>query len=113
MAAKIYIFGAGSRDMVGLSRHLNDLLQGAGEVIYDRDEHTGPNWNVDVLLYYDADLEAWIQRLASFFEQWGVWDSILSFTIIKNVLSNGNLTIESKWENRQIEFAPKYFSQSF
>jgi hypothetical protein len=73
----------------------------------------GPCWNVDVLLYCNSALEGWIQRLASFFRQWGVWDSTLSFTIIENVSSSGNLTLDSKWQHRQIEFAPRYFSQSF
>jgi hypothetical protein len=106
---KIYIFGESGwpgRSVLELNRDLNDLLQDAGEVIYDRDEHIGPCWNIDILLYHDAELEAWIPRLVAFFQKLCVLDGSISFTIIRN-------DVEPKWEHRQFALPPRYFSQSF
>jgi hypothetical protein len=66
MATRIYMFGEGPlwsgrgvwTDVHDLQRDLNDLLQEAGEVIWDGDEHRGPAWNVDLLLYGPAPCHA-------------------------------------------------------
>src|SRR5262245_9308898 len=107
MPTKIYIFGNGwlwswRRPQEGvpeLERDLNDFLQDRGEVICDRDEHTGPQWNVDLLLHADPDdVDNWVQRLTAFLRQWGVSDHTLSFTIIRQGAT-------STWEHRQVNLA--------
>ena len=109
MATKIYIFGETRcwstrkpiSDVFDLRRDLNHLLQDAGEVIWDRDEHSGTCWNVDLLLYNDAEVETWIRRVVTFLREWGVPDRTLSLTII---WEGG---AESRWEHRRIEIAPE------
>jgi hypothetical protein len=106
VATKLYILGEVGLwssngplyHLSNLEHALNNLLQGDGEVIRDRDEHTGVCWNVDLLLYDDAGVESWIQRLVAFFRQWGVLDRSLFFTIIRDGAG-------SQWEHRRIEVA--------
>jgi hypothetical protein len=108
MTTKIYIFGEAGlwsnhrspTNEFDLERDLTDFLQNAGEVIWDGDEHRGPRWNVDLLLYDDADIETWIQRLVAFLQQWGVLDRTLSFTIIRDGAG-------TNWEHRRIDVATK------
>src|SRR5262245_63885598 len=91
MPTKMYIFGEaglwtgrGALSEFDLQHDLNNFLQDRGEVIWDGDEHRGPQWNVDVLLHADPeDVDGWIQRLTAFLRQWGVIDRTLSFTIIR------------------------------
>lgn len=106
MSTKIYIFGEaclwsrqGPVHEVELHPDLNNFLQDRGEVIWDGDEHSGPQWNVDVLIHTNAeDVEGWIQRLTAFLRDWGVQDRTLLFTIIRE-------GVTSKWEHRSIELA--------
>ena len=108
MPTRMYIFGeaglwncrrhAASAEY-DLERDLDNFLQDRGEVIHDRDEHSGPQWNVDLLLHTDADdVEGWIQRLTAFLRRWGVPDRTLSFTIIRDGAT-------SKWEHRRVDIA--------
>jgi len=106
MTTKLYIFGDAPLfsvrnpgfDRWDLERDLENLILGAGEVIWDGDEHNGPNWNLDLLLYDDAAVDIWIRKLVLFFKQWGVTDRSISFTIVREAA-------ESSRENRRIEVA--------
>ncbi len=107
MPTKMYIFGeAGlwSRRSIATSRldleaDLNNFLQDRGEVIWDGDEHKGPQWNIDLLLHADAeDVDGWIMRLAKFFRKWGIPDRTLSFTIVREGAT-------SNWEHRRVQIA--------
>jgi hypothetical protein len=108
MSTKIFIYGEGGLLSVhhpvarvdDLESALDTLLGAAGRVIWDGDEHTGPRWNVDLLLYNDAEVEAWILKLVTFLRQWGVVDRTLSFTIIPGKEA-------AQWERRLIPFGPE------
>jgi|GEM_PF-6903370 len=106
MPTKMYIFGEaglwngrGALGELDLARDLNNFLQDRGEVIWDGDEHRGPQWNVDLLLHADPeDVDGWIERLTAFLGRWGVPDRRLSFTIIREGAT-------SRWEHRMVEVA--------
>src|SRR5262245_55334347 len=84
---RIYIYGNAGLwhrydAMLGLyhlEEDLNDFLQDAGRVTWD--EHKGRGWNVDLLLYEDADIDDWVQRLIAFLREWGVPDDAFTITI--------------------------------
>jgi hypothetical protein len=104
MPIKMYIFGEASlwyrplfSDQQDLEDRLLAFLENRGEVIHDRDEHSGLQWNVDLRLYADGeDIDIWIQRLTSFLRQWGVLDRNLFFTIIRE-------SDTSTWEHRRVD----------
>jgi hypothetical protein len=105
VSTKMYIFGEGrlwtdrspSASCSDLERDLRHFLQDRGEVIWDGDEHCGPQWNVDLLLHAEPeDVDGWIDRLTAFLRLWGISDRTLSFTIIREGTT-------SKWEHRRIE----------
>jgi hypothetical protein len=105
---KMYIYGEaglwssrGPPSEFELERALDNFLQDRGEVIWDGDEHRGPPWNVDLLLHGEAhDVDAWVERLAAFLLGWGVQDSTLNFTIIRE-------GTPPTWEHRRVEIARK------
>jgi hypothetical protein len=112
MATQIYIFGEGPLwNARGASKELDlhsavyALLQGDGELTWDGDEHSGPCWNVDLLLYNDAEVETWVRRLVDFFRKWGVTDRALSFTIIREGAG-------PRWEHRRIEMSSQQAPKS-
>lgn len=85
MPSRIYIYGNAGIWPVGRARHdldydLNDFLQDRGVIAWN--EHTGPGWNVEVLLNDDIDVDDWIPSLLTFLRQWGVPDGPLFLSIL-------------------------------
>jgi hypothetical protein len=103
MSIKIYIFGEGSMwysHILGkrdLENCLDAFLKDRGQVIYESDGHSGPQWNIDLQLYADnEDIDSLIQRLTTFMRQWGVLDRSLNFTIVRE-------SDASTWEHRRVD----------
>jgi hypothetical protein len=102
MAIKIYIFGEASLwsragGQLELENDLQIFLGNRGRVTLDGEVPSGPQWNVDLLLYADTeDVESWILRLTTFMRQWGVLDRTLHFTIVRE-------SDTSTWEHRRVK----------
>jgi len=104
MPTRVYIYGnsgfwAGrisSGVTFDLERDLNDFLQDRGRVLYG-DEHSGPDWHVEVELEDHINLDAWIPQLAIFLRRWSVPEGPIFLSISGDrdgiPIPHGNMTI--------------------